>query len=132
MFNQNYDSETSSLFFDFSFVVHPSIIAVARLLSKSCDTSNKNQLSGPLIVCIYCKHLCRIDRPSKLVISEKDICNFTRVGVTSTYLDFCNFACILNLSGLFYDCVNRHVGRHIRSGRHIIGIIINIIERGVL
>jgi hypothetical protein len=41
MFNQNYDLETSSLFFDFSFVVHPSIIAVARLLSKSCDNSNK-------------------------------------------------------------------------------------------
>jgi len=47
MFNQNYDLETSSLFFDFSFVVHPSIIAVARLLSKSCETSNILTLLTP-------------------------------------------------------------------------------------
>jgi hypothetical protein len=36
----------------------------------------------------YCKHLCRIDRPSKFVISDYDICVLTRVVVTSTYLYF--------------------------------------------
>ncbi len=36
----------------------------------------------------YCKLICRIDRPSKLVISDYDICIFTRVVITSTYLYF--------------------------------------------
>jgi len=30
MFNQNYDLDNGSLFLDFSFVVHPPIIAAAR------------------------------------------------------------------------------------------------------
>ena len=32
--------------------------------------------------------ICKIDRPSKLVISDYDICIFARVVITSTYLNF--------------------------------------------
>ena len=31
----------------------------------------------------YCKHLCRIDQPSKLVISDYDISIITRVGISN-------------------------------------------------
>ncbi len=34
----------------------------------------------------YCKHLCKIDRPSKLVISDYDICSFSILPILSIYL----------------------------------------------
>jgi hypothetical protein len=46
----------------------------------------------------YCKHLCKIDRPSKPVISDYDIWIIARIVFTSTYLEFDHFACILNIS----------------------------------
>ena len=51
----------------------------------------------------YCKHLCRIDRPSKLVISDYDICIFARVGIPSTYLYFSDFTYSLNKSVVGHD-----------------------------
>ena len=48
----------------------------------------------------YCKHLCRIDRPSKLVIS--DISTYTRIVVTSTYLESGDFAYSLNMQLRFF------------------------------
>jgi len=45
------------------------------------------------------QHLCRIDRPSKLVISDYDICIFTRIVVTSTYLKFGTICDILGYHG---------------------------------
>ena len=42
--------------------------------------------------------LCKIDRPSQIVISDYDICIFAGVGVPSTYLESGDFACILNVS----------------------------------
>ena len=46
----------------------------------------------------YCKHLCRIDRPSKLVISDYDICTFARVVIPSTYPYFGDFADTIMIS----------------------------------
>jgi hypothetical protein len=43
----------------------------------------------------YCKHLCKIDQPAELVISDYDIRIFTRVDITSTYLQLAAICDIL-------------------------------------